>query len=53
MNKTIARIIEEADTPAKVWALVASLTGDGNGYTAETYLTNVRAYAAIATKEAK
>jgi hypothetical protein len=50
---TAQQIIAEADTPEKVWALVASLLTDGNGYTDATYLANTRAYSAIAASAYK
>jgi len=53
IEKILARTIAEADTVEKVWELVAGLSMEQNGYNAETILKNVRAYAAIATKEAK
>lgn len=48
MTKSIEEIIAEADTPAKVWALVLELSADGNGYTDSTYLKNVKGWAAVA-----
>lgn len=47
-SRQVLETIAAADTPEKVWALVASLASDGNGYSPETYLKNVQAYATIA-----
>ena len=49
----VEKTIAEADTVEKVWALVASLLNDGNGYTPETYLTNARSYTAVAVEMSK
>lgn len=50
ISSRVAQSIVDANTPEKVWDLVLSLTGDANGYTAETYLANVQAYAAAAKR---
>lgn len=48
IKRRIQEVIAEADTVEKVWALVANLLEDGNGYSDETYLRNARAYSAVA-----
>lgn len=49
-KNSVKAIIAQADTVEKAWELFASLLRDGNGYTPETYLTNARAYAAVAVE---
>jgi len=48
MNASVKNVILSAQTPKEVWELVSVLANDGNGYSAETILENVRAYAKIA-----
>lgn len=54
MDNRTRRIVTDqilaADTPAKVWELVASLVDNPNGYTDTTILENARAWAAVATE---
>jgi hypothetical protein len=45
---TVRHLIQEADTPEKVWSLVSALLQDGNNYSDETYLRNAREYTAVA-----
>lgn len=45
MFNSIDQQIAEADTPAKVWELVAALAQDSNNYPEHVYLGNIKAWA--------
>lgn len=49
-RRNVTNQILAADTPAKVWELVAALLDNPNGYTDTTVLENARAWAAVATE---